>query len=521
MKELKELVHVFKFKKVKSVEVFDEKILEKQDTLCYRLFQGIAEGKYKDDNTAARGIYSVDSSDNRYQKLKSRLKERLLYSIFFLDVNYNEESPYHQAFYQCHWNLFLTRGLFLNGARNNAVSILKKTLPIALKYQINDVVFCIANLLKKHYNFCGVTKEYDYYNNLAQNIFKTIGMENVSEEYFEEIRVGFMRSVSPKPELISTAKKYLKRLQGYSKNNDSFIMHFNLFRVWIFYLQMKGDYKKAIEVCKQAEMYVKNNPPFYQNVRLAEVALMMLECYLIMRDYENGNICAERCLDLFPASNINRLIFLEYYFLLAMHTGNYHQAKKLFFEAVEHPKFSSFSPERHEKWRIFESFLHYVLSTDTDIDDSAFNLTKFLNEIPIYSKDKRGYNVSILVVQILFLLRKDDLDAVLDKGDALKIYRSRYLQSNKPHNYRSNLFLKMLQSMIQCNFDYQKTVSITNQLLEKLKGNPNIYKGPLETMEVIPFEKLWEMVLSDLRKLSVPVPTEKQKRKSRVFVPQV
>lgn len=509
MIELKELVRISKEKKIKKAELFNSQVVDNEDTLYYQFYKGIADGKYKNDEEAAKAIYNSTPSERKYHLLKFHLKEKLLANIFFLDVVHNHESSYHQAFYLSHRNLFLAWGLFLNNARNNGVAILKKTLPIALKYQVNDVVFCIAKLLRKNYSLSGIRKEYDYYNNLTQTTFKTVEIEHTSEEYFEEMREAFIRSVSPKPELLSTAKKYLTRLQTYCRNNDSFVTHFNMFRVWVFYLQMKEDYKKAIGVCKKAEVYVKSNPPFFQNIRLAEIALMMMESCLATRDYENGKACAMRCAELFPKGNPNWLVFLEYYFLLSMHTGNYEQAKQIFIDVKRHPNFSNFSPERHEKWKIFEVYLHYVISLDRA--SLTFNPIKFLNEVRIYSKDKRGYNIAIIVIQILFLLKKGKADLIIDKEDALKIYRSHHL-NNVPHNFRSKCFLMMLGIMIRCVFDYDKVKRVTQKYLEQLENHPNSYKGSIESMEVIPYENLWRFILAELQTLKIIPPPKTKSR---------
>jgi hypothetical protein len=67
-----------------------------------------------------------------------------------------------------------------------------------------------------------------------------------------------------------------------------------------------------------------------------------------------------------------------------------------------------------ELWKIRQSI--YILFIEAEIINSPnenilrpFKIGKFLNEVPIFSKEKRGMNISILVVQILFMLVRKNI----------------------------------------------------------------------------------------------------------------
>ena len=187
-----------------------------------------------------------------------------------------------------------------------------------------------------------------------------------------------------------------------------------------------------------------------------------------------------------------------------MHTKKYEKAREIFNEVVGHSRFQHLSENRREKWRIFEGFLKYMTGGSEAHPDQAaakphrFNIWKFLNEVPIYSKDKRGLNIAILILQVLFLLDRQDYDGIISRAEALKVYCSRYLKNDE--DYRSNCFLKMVLIMEKKDFDKDQTQKIADKYYSRLKASQfNYTSGNLATLEIIPYEQLWLTILQKLK----------------------
>lgn len=64
---------------------------------------------------------------------------------------------------------------------------------------------------------------------------------------------------------------------------------------------------------------------------------------------------------------------------------------------------------------------------------------RFLNDVPIFSKDKRGMNIPILIFHILYLILTKRYNDVIDRIVRIEKYTTRYLK--KDDNYRSNCFI--------------------------------------------------------------------------------
>ena len=66
------------------------------------LYDGIARNRFGSDADAAAALYDGAESGSSYRKLKSDLRERLLDSVFHLNMDQEQYSDYQKAYYDCH-----------------------------------------------------------------------------------------------------------------------------------------------------------------------------------------------------------------------------------------------------------------------------------------------------------------------------------------------------------------------------------------------------------------------------------
>ena len=505
MKKLKEISEIVTVKRLKKFEIFNENDLYDEKSKLSELYGGIS--RFNSDKEAAWELYKTSPLNPKYRQLKYRFKKRLLNTLFFLNTEKPAFSEFHSAYYECNKNWALIRILLSNGARNTANEILLKTLFKAKKFKLTDIIYLCSKDLQNHYSLVGDEKKFTEYAELTRETEKLLRAENLSNEIYQSIIINFTSSIERKPEIITHVRNSVKKLKQLVNKHKgrSYILDYNMYSVWALSHEVEGDFKKALKVYQKLESYFYLNKEFYQKIRIAEMALKKMVCYLSLKDYKNGKINADRCLHLFRKGSNSWLVFYEYYFLLAMHTGNWVQAADIYNDAVNNNKFGYLSAEQKEKWKIFEAYLYYVLksgniSTRSKVENKKFKIYKFLNEVPIYSKDKKGYNISILIVQILNLLESQDFDFIITASDALRIYCNRYLAKEEFY-FRSNCFIRMLLVMEKESFDYQRTKDAAQEFYLKLKGRAAKSQRRVLDMEVIPYEMLWERILASLKKL--------------------
>ena len=116
--------------------------------------------------------------------------------------------------------------------------------------------------------------------------------------------------------------------------------------------------------------------------------------------------------------------------------------------------------------------------------------------MPTYSKDKRGLNIPILVVQLLFMIAKKDYDQTIDRFEAIKKYCSRYLK--KDDNLRSNCFINMLLQIPSASFHKAGVERKAKKYWDRLQSTPLEFAKQSQEIEIMPYEDLWELILESL-----------------------
>ncbi|MBL7916011.1 MAG: hypothetical protein JNL49_13330 [Bacteroidia bacterium] len=460
-----------------------------------KLIEGLGKKTWKNDQEAINDIYGKPLGDKTFDMLKSRAKDRLVNMIFQLDTEKKFKSSYDKAYYSTCKNLLTGAILLLQNKQYSGKEYLKLALSSAKEYYFTDLSVIALRMLRYQSSFSGSKKQFYKFDQELKHALKQLEAELLAEELNQLIILEVVRSMANKDELASITKQYYKQLQETVNEYDTYTTRINMYRVGLRYYESVDDFKSAISLAESCEQYLKSNPHLIQKVRLGEMNLHKLNGCLHLRDYENGSKYAAECMVLFNSGTLNWLIFLEYYFLLSLHTRNYEKAAEIYNQVINHPSYTSYPGQNQEKWKIFESFLSYALPVNSKFH-KKFNVFRFINEVPLFTKDKAGYNLSIIVAQTIILINLGDYEKLLDKAESLKLYASRYIRKDK--NPRSYYFIKMLLVMIQYDFDPKKTAQISLKFFAKLKESHLGEQSELETLEVIPYDLLWPEILEKL-----------------------
>src|SRR6185436_11774755 len=141
--------------------------------------------------------------------------------------------------------------------------------------------------------------------------------------------------------------------------------------------------------------------------------------------------------------------------------------------------------------------LNNKFSMQNSAAPNSVNIKKFLRDVPLFSKDKRGYNVAILILQILVLLENNEFGEIINRMDALRTYRTRYLRAGS--NKQSALFFRMLQIMETNSFSFEKTKQKSQKYFERMKSIAADSSEIQDGLQVLPFDWMWMKILEMLK----------------------
>jgi tetratricopeptide (TPR) repeat protein len=228
-------------------------------------------------------------------------------------------------------------------------------------------------------------------------------------------------------------------------------------------------------------------------------------CYLHLGNYKKGIECAKQAQPLYAEGSENWFILQELYFLLLFNSNDLYGATEIFCNVIRHPRINYTRAIQQELWKVIGGYLWFMINYFKDDQclklltqqKQIFRFSKLLNEIPLFSRDKKGMNVAVLILQILLLLEKREYVKVISRMEALKSYTYRNL--GKDDAYRSHYFIKMLLAMEKAQFEPAKTEVKTRDLLDKLRRGDLNYTSTQTRMEIISYERLWNIALDMIK----------------------
>ncbi len=501
MKDLIDLTQIVTKTKLRSVELIGNS--GNGSSRLQEFYDLLSEGRFCDDDEAARFFYESDKQSPSYQKLRKTLKDRLVNSLFIIDLKQASYNDRQKAYYECYKDWAAAKILFGKNARVAAVSLSRKILKIAKKYEFTELAIDICHTLRLfHGTIEGDFKKYQQYNKDFKAYEKLWLEENRAEEFYIDLSIGFINSKATKTEFQDKAREYYQQVENALSQYHSYQLHLCGRLIEISIHTSVNDYRNTLEVCDRAIAFF-DKKKFVARIPLQIFHYQKFICHVQLREFEKAKQSAETCLKYLEPGSFNWFKLHELYFLLYMHSGEYQKAEDILELAMANENFDGLPENIQETWKISEAYLYFLEYTGQleakqgkEKEGRNFRLAKFINEMEVFSKDKQGMNISILIIELLLGMAEEKYDRLIDRVEAVDKYRTRYLQEEQVQ--RSNYFLKMLLQVPRCAFRREEVGPKVEEELQALRAVPLEMANQTFEIEVVPYEKLWEIVLEIL-----------------------
>lgn len=499
MQGLKELVLLLQRHNVHPLKHLSNTADGKSKLLTF--YDGIIKGKFNSDEEAAVALYKTEAGEgSRYRKLKSDLRERLLDAVININTELEHYSDYQKAYYDCHRQWVMVRFLTGQNANTAALALANRLLRQSEKFDFTLLCMDIASYLRIQYGLRESNdKRFKEANLLFDRYRKIYDAECKAEELYSTLVVRTVNNRSAQEEVHDMSVEYYADIEPLLKEYESYKLNMYGYMIGLMRHTTLNDYEEALKYCETAIDFFDRRP-YEARVPLQIFYYQHLICNIHLRRFEEGKKSVQHCLELMEEGTFNWFKFKELNLLLLLHIKQYEQAAEVLLNTLEHPRFEFLPENARELWRIYEPYIYYLASLDKIKSPvrNKFKLAKFINEVPIFSKDKSGMNIAILVIKLLTLLQERKYSRVLDEVEATEQYCYRHLRGEDTQ--RSYNFLKMLLQIPMGQFDAKVVAAKAERYLEKLKAIPLQLANQTHEIEVIPYEELWAYALESLEK---------------------
>lgn len=496
METIKQLVKIVNRKRLSKIDVFDKTFLNQNSAnLYYKLYEGIESEQINDDAEAAKYLYGTDDKDAKFRKLKSRFKEKLVKTILLF--NKDELFNYDQGriYYECITDFQTVEVLVkLTGTSSLVIELIKEHYSICYRYKFYDILVKYSFYLTQYYSLRGNVKK--YYSEQANFLEYTdkLSSELKGRQIYNEVMLQFTSSQPINETLLAKIKKCIEDLEVILKNIDNDEIVYLYYYSQLLYEENIGSLDSINILCDKIENILKENVYIYNNVKKLVVLLYRLKSFLHLRKYQDGLNLFVKDTSFFPPENgYNWFVLKEYEFKLYLHDNKIKEAFEVYESVVANKFFKRQVEELTEKWKIHHAYLVFMDSYINN-GDYKFSLAKFLNDVPINTRDKGGYNFAIRIVELLFQFARGEYNIIFQKMDSLRGYRTRYLNDNTYK--RNHLFLSLLLKAEKEGFDGKEMKKANWKEIDELR-KLNTYI--IADWEIIPFDTIWDIFV-DLAK---------------------
>jgi head-tail adaptor len=462
------------------------------------LYQGIASGEYFSDEAATAQLYANELVGSSYRKLKFSLREKLINALFDLDVRSAEYNDYQKAYYECHKLWAAVKILLGKNANAAATTLALKLFKQAEHFEFTAMAMDIASALRLHYGiregdtskFTFYSERYDYHVNLYL-------LEGKAEQLYLDSVIIEVTSKEQKPSGWPTLEAAFKQISALLLEGNSYRLNLYAALVQLSYFSAKKDYAAAKKICKEhIDYFTQKN--YEAHIPLQIFFYQQLIFSFNLKQFSERSKLAQVCKSYMQEGSYNWFKYQEVLLQMALYEEDYAPAFDIHFQATKHPRFSLLPENVTEVWTVIRAHLYFLaISQAVDFNPKRFSIKsfrakKFDNETVLYSKDKRGLNITIQIIQFVILLVENKRAEAIDHIEALEQYSYRHLR--KEEYLRSRIFIKMLLSIPLSGFDTLEFKKKNELNLQKLNSAQSFNNAQLSEIEILPYESIWKIL---------------------------
>lgn len=496
MEDLKKLVRIIIQRKQRQYPLLDLKgdSASKENVF----FRHIRRGEVNTDDDAARLLYQSSGDDDRYRMLKSRLKQKLLNHLFFLDFTNKNKSTAEQMELECIQFLHQARILQFAGELKIARSLLQKALTIAgrceyTRHKIHGLESLVAILSQNHQpHLFESTAE-----SLAESRKVFIEEESARHDYLL-MEMMVVKSVNSRRKNMERVEKTIKKLYRQWKKTNSYNVFEYYSRLKVLFHRLTGKYEEVLPFLSEIENGscggMELNP---LRIDKNKIILEKAHVYLKLRSVEEGMAYMNQNESFFDIKRLEWFWFMEKNFLMALQNRDYKLAANIQENVYSNKHFENNDPDYIQRWRIYSAYLQYAGSGNFHLVYA--NDPDLLDKTPVYDKDYEPEQMAILILQFMYYADMKKVQEVKARRDAMKRYISNHFKEN--FSYRTRTLYKLLNIVAENDLDPKVIQSKTRYLLRKLP-EIQVVSDIFTEMEIIPYEHLWDMILHSVQNLN-------------------
>lgn len=422
------------------------------------------------------------SRDSFRQALK-KLKDSLLEEAKFEKEDF---SAAQNKRIEC-WNKFFKiNSLLIAEKKYAAVAIATETLKLSQRCGLTEIEASLSHLLESHYGSIKLdTRKYLRYRKLRKTSANKLSEEREIQSLYTKLVFYYFRKKD-----LSELDDGIKWAESLNLGSNKYMrLRSSLLCTWY---QLKGEYEKIIDTLKYTINFFDTNDSYLSFVARLNLHHNISTFLIASKQFSEADYFLTKCITLPTVGSYTYHKILFQKAILGIHSDKPMIALDCWNRATQ---FNSHNNDKmNELWNLIYAYLEVYNLLNLIKLPKPFKLGRFQNSINTIENEKQTTNVAVTIAILLIYLIKGDRIGYMQKAEGISKYCHTHLRG-KDHQ-RSRSILYMLKKVEEADYYKIRTELRVGTWKKKLRENPMIMTN---SNEIMPYEKVWEIVLSQLK----------------------
>ncbi|WP_422361234.1 hypothetical protein [Reichenbachiella sp.] len=463
-----------------------------------QLYNGVLDGLYPTDESAAEGMYQSDIYDQRFRMLKSRLRHKLYDLLYHIDFDEPGFTHSTKVDLECKEYQHKAHILFRLGENAMADKQLNKCITLAEENQMTQALVEACELKTDILSHDCKPTDFDLTIKRLGELRTLLQVEKENQDLFLKMRMLMSKSIHSRNTCQNHLKDSIEQTEKSYKSTKSINIYLNYYQLKVWLLLLEEDFAGLYKFTQESVKTVGKSKVDPERFDHGYNSYLSSRALLASEKYKDGYVEAKAGFKFMDKSTERWFDHSETYFLLAMHNQDFKLAKNILEEVIKTPNYSRASEATISRWKVFRIYLNFATPGKDMLKRVRF--TDVYEAADYYYMESKGYYMSLPLLEFVHHINKDRLDLAMNKLDEVEHYFFKHL--NEPgKNPREKQFYKMLKVLKASDFNVEKTRPKTEKYLAKMAEKRSY--PPFSDFEILPYEHLWEVVLKTVSKLKL------------------
>lgn len=466
-----------------------------QETKVAAFIEALKDASVSEDQIR-ENLYPGRKSDSAFRELKRRVHLHLLNACLQWSLHYTFSHQHHQRLVELKQQLYLADFMHQLNYPEASAKIAMRCYKTAKSIHHYNYMQESLQIIRRYYSHREQVKKVLKCNQHIRLAMQKQRVEEFAVSKYEHIlSLARTRSELDKQGL-RLCKSYLLKLKKIPEKLTSPVFYIYYARLLNVYLDggihPDSEIRRLKNIWeKMGDFYLKN-PQLMGPEQLTELSVNLARVYIFEREFDLGQKHLKYASIYLLDTNHDDWFRIKYTEILLLNwKGDLDESKKIMRSVMQSGRFSLLNEEMRQAWQLHDTYLQVISG---EFRQASLQLPTLDDVFSFFRKDKKGSNVILYSLEIIWLLHQNNFEQALHKAESFH----KYLRLHFLHAADKRLFhfSRLLENFIRNPGNPKSSLERKYKLL--LEGEVQSFTSL--RYEFVPLELVYQSIKENYQK---------------------